>query len=127
MNITASCELHGHGLTGIPVLNPGDWFGKTWLLEIGGGYASFFLVVEARSVEDAIDELSDNEKYGHNIHVTDEDLGDYPENERSYAGNDGRIVDLSQLIGRPHSVKYHGDGLPVEGIDPSDLPEWSRD
>ena len=33
MKITASCSLNDHDLKDIPVLNPGDWFGKCWLLD----------------------------------------------------------------------------------------------
>ena len=33
--IKAKAKLHDHELTDVPVLNPGDWFGKTWLIEIG--------------------------------------------------------------------------------------------
>ena len=25
---------------------------------------------------------------------------------------------------QPYPVKYHGDGLPAEGIDPRELPDW---
>ena len=53
----------------IPVLNPGDWFGKAWLVEIGGCYTPLFLVVEADNISDAIDELSDDPTFGHQIHV----------------------------------------------------------
>ena len=52
--IKASGNLHGHDLTDIPVLNPGDWFGKTWLIEIGGSYSPLFLIIEANSMSDAI-------------------------------------------------------------------------
>jgi hypothetical protein len=78
-NVTASCKLNGHDLTDIPVLNPGGWFGKTWLLEVGGSSTPLFLVVEADNLSDAIDELSDSPTYGHQVHVPDGDLGDYPE------------------------------------------------
>ncbi len=124
MKITASCTLHKHTLTDIPVLNPGNWFGKTWLLELGGSYTPLFLVVEADTISDAIDELSDSETYGHQIHVSDEDLGDYPEEDRHYDAS-GRVIDLDHLIihgqeccNLPFPVRYHGDGLPAEGIDP---------
>ena len=36
MKVTASCKFNDHDLTDIPVLNPDGWFGKTWLLELGG-------------------------------------------------------------------------------------------
>jgi hypothetical protein len=116
--ITASCEFKGHSLTDVPVLNPGGWFGKTWLIELGGSYWPLFLVVEADGVSDAIDELSDNETFGHQIHVPESDLADYPEDDRHYDGS-GRVLDLEHVMvhGRegtdlPFPVRYHGDGPP---------------
>jgi hypothetical protein len=133
MKITASCNFNGHDLTDVPVINPDGWFGKTWLLELGGSYTPLFLVVEADSVSDAIEELSENETYGHQLHVPDGDLSDYPENDRHYDGS-GRVIDLDHLMihGQersevPFPVKYHGDTLPPEGIDPRELPEWDTD
>ena len=133
MKITASCTFHGQNLTDIPVLNPGDWFGKSWLLELGGSYDSLFLIVEADTVSDAIDELSDNETYGHQLHVNEEDLGDYPENDRHYDGS-GRVIDLDHLMihgqersDTPFRVTYHGEGLPSDGIDPRQFPDWDSD
>jgi hypothetical protein len=133
MKVTASCKIHDHDLTDIPVINADGWFGKTWLLELGGSYSSLFLVVEADSTSDAIDELSDNETYGHQIHVPDSDLGDYPEDSRHYDGS-GRVIDLDHLLihGQegsdvPYAVKYHGDELPDEGIDPRELSDWDTD
>ncbi len=133
MKITASCKLNGHDLTGIPVINPNGWCGKAWLIELGGSYMSLFLVVEADSMSDAIDELSDNETYGHQIHVPDSDLSDYPENDRHYDGS-GRVLDLDHLMvygqersDLPFPVKYHGDELPAEGIDPRQLADWDTD
>ena len=38
MAITAKGTFNGHDLTDLPVLNPGGWFGKAWLVEIGGSY-----------------------------------------------------------------------------------------
>ncbi len=127
MAITARAKFHGHELTDIPVLNPGDWFGKTWLVEIGGSYSPLFLIVEADSVCDAIDELADHEKYGHQIVVADEDLGDYPEDTRHYSGT-GRLLDLDHLMVHgqegakcPFPCRYHGDGLPEEGVVPTEF------
>ena len=82
MAITARGTINGHDLTDVLVLNPGDWFGKAWLVELGGSYSSLYVVIEADSMSDAIDELAENEKYGHQIVVADEDLGDYPEDDR---------------------------------------------
>ena len=125
--IKASGNLHGHDLTEMPVLNPGDWFGKTWLIEIGGSYTPLFLIVEANSMSDAIDELADNEKYGHLIIAEDDYLNDYPEDERQYSGS-GHVLDLDHLMiyGEegahiPFPCRYHGEGLPTEGVLPTEF------
>lgn len=122
--ITANATLNGHELKDMPVINAGDWFGKTWLIEIGGSYSPLFLIVEADNVSDAIDELADNEKYGHNIVVDESDLGDYPEENRHY-GSSGQVLDLDHLMihgqegtEMPFPCTYHGDSLPSEGVKP---------
>ena len=133
MAITARAKLNGQELTDIPVLNPGGWFGKTWLLEIGVSNWPLFLIVEADSVTDAIDELAEDEKYGHNIVVADEDLGDYPEDARHYSGA-GQVLDLDHLMihGQegtkcPFPCRYFGDGLPVEGVLPAEFEHEEAD
>lgn len=129
LNITASATFHGHHLTDMPVLNPGGWFGKTWLIEIGGSYSPLFLIVEADSMCSAIDELADNEKYGHLIVVAGEDLADYAPEDCHY-GPSGQILDLDHImaygeerVDRPFPCRYFGDGLPAEGIEPSELDD----
>ena len=131
MCITASGCLNGHDLKDLPVLNLGDWFGKAWLIEIGGSFCPLFLVVEADSITDAIDALADNTKYGHNIVVDDTDLGDYPEEDRHY-GPSGQVLDLDHLMVHgqervecPWPCLYHGEGLPQAGMKPTDY--WRRD
>lgn len=125
--ITATCELNDHQLTDLPVVNPGNWFGKTWLLEIGGSYSPLFLIVEADSPSDAIDELADSETFGHHIVVADEDLGDYDSETCNY-GPSGQVVDLDHLMihgcegcDRPFQCRYHGDGLPDDGVLPTEF------
>jgi predicted small metal-binding protein len=127
MAITARGNLNGHDLTDIPVLNPGDWFGKAWLIEIGGSYTPLFLIVEGDTISDVIDELAEHEKYGHNIVVADDDLGDYPEDDRHYSGT-GQVIDLDHLMVHgqegancPFSCRYHGDGLSEEGVVPTEF------
>lgn len=130
MQITAKANFHGHELNDMPVLNPGGWFGKTWLIEIGGSYTPLFLIVEADSMSDAIDELADNEKWGHNIIVADEDLGDYDLNDCHY-GPSGQVLDLDHLMiygqegsACPFACRYFGRGLPIEGIEPKEIDEY---
>lgn len=139
VSVRARGQLGGHDIDA-PVLNPGAWFGRTWLLELGGSYTPLFLVVEAESMQDAIDELSDNEKYGHQIHVEDEYLSDYPEDDRQYDSS-GRVIDTQWLAihgdETPRHPKrmawqcvYHGEGLPPEGISPpiyEDYLAWLED
>lgn len=127
MSITARGNINGHDLTDIQVLNPGDWFGKAWLVEIGGSYSSLYLVIEADSMSDAIDELADNEKYGHLIIVEDKDLGDYNLDDCHY-GPSGQVLDLDQLMihGQegtdcPFRCRYYGDGLPESGVVPTEF------
>ena len=125
--IKASGTLHGHELNDIEVINPGDWFGKTWLIEIGGSYSSHYLIVEANSMSDAIEELADSEKHGHHIVVEDEYLDDYPEDDRHY-GPSGQVLDLDHLMiyGQegakvPFPCRYFGDGMPTEGVLPTEF------
>src|SRR3954465_1472842 len=129
MKITASCKFGDNDVTGIPVLNPGDWFGKAWLVEIGGSYTPLFLVVEADNVSEAIDELSDDPTYGHQIHVPEADLGDYPEDERHYDGS-GRVIDLDWVMVHgqeqtdlPFQVESHAGGE-AAGIAPRRFAAW---
>jgi hypothetical protein len=127
--LTASCKFGDHDLTGIPVLNPGGWWGKAWLVEIGGSYTPLFLVVEADTISDAIDELSDDPTYGHQLHVSESDLGDYPEDDRHYDGS-GRVIDLDWVMihgqertDLPYPVTYHPECEDV-GIDPRHVAAW---
>ncbi len=127
--VTASFQFNGQAMTGVPVLNPGDWFGKTWLIEIGGCAWPSYIIVEADSVSDAIDELADSEKWGEFVRVPESDLGDYPEESRTYAGNAGEVVDLDNVMvygaevvrhgaAMPFPCVYHCEGAPAEGVSP---------
>lgn len=124
--ITATFTFHGHELTA-DVVNAGDWFGKTWLLEIVGGFTPLFLVVEADSASDAIDELADSEQHGHHIVVDDADLGDYDPESCEYSGS-GKVIDTDWLsihgcegCNVPFVCRYHADCLPSDGVPPADF------
>lgn len=104
------------------VVNPGDWFGKTWLIEVAVSHEPIYLVVEADNPSDAFDELAESEKHGHHVVVDEADLDDYPEDSRHY-GPSGQVMDLDNVMihGREHhrspwSCRYYGDGLPEEGV-----------
>lgn len=130
MSTTARFSFGGHELSDVPVLNPGDWFGKTWLIEIGGSYSPLFFIVEAGSASDAIDELADHEEHGRQIVIPEEDLADYDLEYCQY-GPSGQPLDLDHLmiygqegVECPFPCRYFGEGLPPEGIDPGDLGDF---
>lgn len=122
--VKANATFYGHELNDISVINPGCWFGKTWLIEIGGSYTPLFLIVEADSITDAIDELADSDKHGHHIAVEEENLSDYDPESCDY-GPSGQVIDLDHLMIHgmegsdcPFPCRYHGDGLPTAGVKP---------
>lgn len=121
-------KLRGHDIDATAV-NPGGWFGRTWLIEIGGSYWPIFFVVEADSADDAIDEFSDS-VHGHHIHIAPEDMVDYP--EPYYDGN-GRPCDIDHImihgmegrhVASPWPCRYVGKGLPPEGIAASEYEAY---
>lgn len=129
--VWASCEFNGIDLDYLPVLNPGASRGKTWLVEIGG-CMPIWVVVEAESVFDAIEVLSDDPEFGHGVHVRDEDLAAYPEDERTYDRR-GRVIDPERVrvhgqadSDLPYPVRYHFEGYPTEGINPRLFAAWER-
>lgn len=122
--VKAHANSHGHELTDIPVINPGGWLGKTWLIEIGGSYSSFYLIVEAGSMSDAIDELADDKKHARHIVVEDEYLSDY-DPESCHYGPSGQILDLDHIMiygqegsATPFPCKYTGGCIEGEGVCP---------
>lgn len=125
--IKAHANFHGHELKDITVINPGGWFGKTYLIEIGGSYSSFYLVVEADSMSDAINELADDEKHGHHIVVEDEYLSDY-DPESCHYGSSGQVLDLDHIMiygeegsATPFSCRYSGGCITDENVAPIDF------
>lgn len=61
----------------IPILNPGDWFGKARVLSVEGGYVPLRLVVEADGFSEAIDVLADHETYKREVVIPEVEYGDY--------------------------------------------------
>lgn len=84
-------------------VNPGEWFGKAWVIECGIGYSSLYYAVEADHESDAIDELADSEEYGHIIRIDESDADE----DTHRAGNAGEPVDLDNVaMYRPESIVY---------------------
>ena len=124
--ITANFMFHGQDLTA-DVVNAGNWFGKTWLICIEGGFTPLFLIVEADSASDAISELADSSEYGRHIVVAEVDLGDYAPETCEYSGS-GKVIDTDWLSVHgcegcpvPFPCRYQGAGLPAEGVLPTEF------
>lgn len=78
MTVTAKGCLGGRDIEA-EVLNPGDWWGKIWLIEVGCGISSLFFVVEAEHESAAFDVLADHEERGHHIRISEDQFADYGE------------------------------------------------
>jgi hypothetical protein len=116
--IWASCKFNGADLGYLPVLNPGACRGRTWLIEFIGD-VPIRVVVEAESVSQAIEVLSNDPDFGqgfHFVHVQDDD---FPEKRFHQMPFTQRV----RIHGRegndyPYPVRYHDEGFPAQGIDP---------
>ena len=75
--LRAEVFTYNHWEKDIPILNPGDWFGKARVLSIEGGYVPLRLVVEADGLSEAIDVLADHETYKREVVIPETDFGDY--------------------------------------------------
>lgn len=119
-----------YGRTGRPervhfAINRGEWYGKTWLVQVGMGYTSCNVLVEADSEQDAIDELADS-KRSYLIDTDElcdacaeaaklETSSDTFEEDReklwaactcSFAGNDSHRVNLDNVSINPCKASY---------------------
>lgn len=74
--VTAHGKLNGHDIEA-EVINPGDWFGKVWLIEVGCGYSSIFFAVEADHVSDALDKFVGSEAGKTHAQIEESAYGDY--------------------------------------------------
>lgn len=76
MTVTAKGQLGGHDIEA-EVLNPGDWWGKVWLIGHACGCSMIWFVVEADHEQDAFDIFADHEKRGHLIQIGKDQFEDY--------------------------------------------------
>lgn len=67
--LTATFSLNSHlTIENEPIddyVNPGDWFGKIWIVRIDCGYCPALVAVEAGNEGDAVDALIDSGKWNH--------------------------------------------------------------
>lgn len=111
-SIRFHCNFHGQRVEG-PVINPANWFGKVWLIEIPNGP---LLAVEADHEQAAIDALADNSQYGHWINIPEQDAQEQEQNgqEVEFAGNDSHPVDTTmvRVWPAPIGLGYHVNWSP---------------
>lgn len=106
-------------------INRGEWFSKTWLVQVGMSYTTCNVLVEAGNAQDAIDTLADsNRSYLIDTDVLcnaceqvakldPEDENNLEEIESlhnacecDFAGNDGHRVDLDNVWVERCKVDY---------------------
>lgn len=61
----------------LPVLNHGDWFGKTWLVSVACGHFSISAIVEADHPGDAEEIAAEHEEFGRLVRIEPPDTADY--------------------------------------------------
>ena len=74
-------------------VNPGEWFGKRWLVGVGVGFSCLFYIIEGGGEDDILDTLVDSE-WGHIVkteceHDSNEDC--------TFAGNYCEHVDFDDI------------------------------
>jgi hypothetical protein len=113
--IWASCNCNGYDYDYLPVLNPGEFGGKTWLVELLG-CVPVLVVVEAASVHDALVVLSRDLEFegiqlAHDGKSSEEDCRRVfnKQNVRVYGQADGDL---------PYPVRYYDEGYPDRSINP---------
>lgn len=133
--VTASFQFRKEEMKDVPVLNPGEGFGKCWLIELGGSYYSSFVVIEADSEMDALEALSDDKDWSHHTLIDIGSLADYflgndEEGQPVYEvywNNVGNPCDFQNVaIYGPFDVKeirYHAAHLPKKGCEPKDYSD----
>jgi len=95
------------------LVNRGGWFGETWLVQVGNGYSTCNVVIEADNEQDAIDELADSKR----SYLIDGEQCDVCKNasseDDSYsdcycntAGNDSHYVNLDNVSISKCKVNY---------------------
>jgi len=71
VTLTASGFADGIDFEDVEIVNPGKYFGNTFLVSAGVGNVGTFFIVEAYSEQDVVEEFA-NSKYG-NLILLDED------------------------------------------------------
>ncbi len=125
----------------VEVVNPGDWWGKTWLVGEQWCQWPFYVVVEAEHPSDAENEYIECEWLNSSARLDDNELKDYKDAGGMYtcAFSDSGIAYDSENVSvegadyhanvghgtgyagfQPHECTYVGPGLPYTGISPLD-------
>jgi hypothetical protein len=78
-----------------------------WIIHFPWSNACCFnILIQAETMQDALDALADSDEYSHWIEADEEFVRDYPD-EVSYLGNDGKPCNLEILEGQMYKVPGH--------------------
>ncbi len=133
MQITFRCRMDHHDISG-PVVNPGEWFGKVWLIQVGiANNLNPWVAVEADHEQSAIDVLANSEEYGHLINCCEDNWDDimaYVDKHGGWdnittAGNDNHPVDLDNVHMQPAPADliYRLDWKPTDYDFTAEIPD----
>jgi hypothetical protein len=140
--VTAYGKLGDHDIEA-EVIDPGNWFGKCWLIEVGCGYSSIYYVVEADNVTDALDEFVGSEPGKKHAIIDPSDYGDYGTEvnpgdmiggktftEKGRVDLNGKFYPDGDKDGKYLQEPYYGSGgeladldnIQIHGMEGADLP-----
>jgi hypothetical protein len=117
--IWASCNFNGYDYDYLPVLNPGECGGKTWLVELLG-CVPVLVVVEAASVHDALIVLSRDPEFGEGIQLARDGKSSEADCRRVFNKQNVRVYGQAESD-LPYPVRYHQEGFLADGIDPREF------
>ncbi len=138
MTVKAKGKFHGKPVEATAV-NPGDWFGKVWLLYVEDCYDPPLYAVEADHIGHAIDIFIESE-HGESQRIDEEvEGGDYgfevnpgdiiggkTIDKKGFMNLRGEFVEDGRYLTEPsyadHGIAYDGESIMVEGREGAKLP-----
>jgi hypothetical protein len=140
-DITARFTFRGRDRREVPVLNPGSFDGKCWLLVLDTSHDPELFVAEAGGPSDAFAVLADDDRYGDLVRVQAHEAGDYGfrlpagttisgsplpadavVNLRGEVVAEGEAEYVREPQVSPSGNYYDGESLLVHGDEGADVP-----
>jgi hypothetical protein len=115
--VTFSGKFGGQDVKG-DVVNPGECFGRTWLIYVEDCFDQPLFVVEADDPCEAEEAFLADSDLASMVRIDEVDLPDFDPEELHY-DSDGNPVNTESIqIHGPFACRYHAKGLPDTGVDP---------